>query len=250
MGNTIGMIEAQLNMFDVAVIVIVLLSTVLAFFRGFVREVLSLGAWVGAAIITVYAFEPVAEVLKPHASRDMVAYLLAGVGTYLVTLLGISLFNALIIRYLKSGEEVGMLDNFLGLGFGALRGAFIISLGYLVLSLVIDEKNPPDWVENAATREFAREGALILAAVAPGYMEDISSLTNSLKDKNADEEGEADGAATAEALEEGINDAVRSTEDYLFGEPDSNAPAGREKTYSDEERTLMDNLMRSRTDDN
>lgn len=177
------MIEASLNMFDAVVILVFLLSTLLAFFRGFVREVLSLGAWLGAAVITIYAFEPVSNALKEHTSKPMVAYLLGGLGTYIVVLLGISIFNAVIVRYIKSGSDVGMLDNLLGLGFGALRGAFIISLGYLVLTLIVDEENPPSWVKGAQTRPFAQKGALVLASIAPGYLEDISSLSEKLKAK-------------------------------------------------------------------
>jgi membrane protein required for colicin V production len=180
------MIEAQLNMFDAVVILVFLLSTLLAFFRGFVREVLSLGAWLGAAVITIYAFEPVSNMLKKHTDKDMVAYLLGGLGTYIVVLLTISIINAVIIRYIKSGSEVGMLDNLLGLGFGALRGAFIISLGYLVLTLVVDEDSPPDWMKHAQTRPIAQSGALAIAKIAPTYLEDISSLSEKLKNKESD----------------------------------------------------------------
>jgi uncharacterized membrane protein required for colicin V production len=80
-----------------------------------------------------------------------------------------------------------MLDNLLGLGFGALRGAFIVSLGYLVLSLVVDEENPPEWIKGAQTRPFAQKGALMLAAIAPGYLEEISSMSEKMK---AEKEGE------------------------------------------------------------
>ena len=218
------MIEAQLNMFDAVVILVFMLSTVLAFFRGFVREVLSLGAWVGAAVITIYAFEPVAEMLKSHVSRNLVAYLIAGVGTYLATLLTISIINAFIIRYVKSGAEVGMLDNFLGLGFGALRGAFIVSLGYLVLTLVIDE-DKTDWVKHAATRDIAKKGALVLSSIAPGYLEDISSLKESMEESDDEEED------------------TSSTTTSATTKPRESAG------YSKGDRIMLDNLIGSRVDE-
>lgn len=228
------MIEAQLNMFDVVVIVVLLLSTILAFFRGFVREVLSLGAWVGAAVVTIYAFEPVANMLKEHTSRDVVAYFLAGVGTYIVTLFSISLFNALIIRYVKSGAEVGMLDNFLGLMFGGLRGLFIVSLGYLVLSLVIDAENPPEWVEQAQTKPIAQQGAIVLANIAPGYLEDISSLRDTLKGQQ-EEDGEDEEEPKT------VLDSVIEEGDYLFG-----GKKREEKGYSSKERQQLENVYKSR----
>jgi len=47
------MVDAQLNYFDMAIYSIMALSCIFAFFRGFVKEILSLIAWIGAAFITV-----------------------------------------------------------------------------------------------------------------------------------------------------------------------------------------------------
>ncbi len=214
------MIEAHFNMFDAVVILIFLLSTLLAFFRGFVREVLSLGAWLGAAIITIYAFEPVSNHLQAGGTKPTVSYLLAGLGVYITVLLVISIINAVIVRYIKSGSEVGMLDNLLGLGFGALRGAFIISLGYLVLTLVVpDEENPPKWMKEAQTRPLAQRGALFLASIAPGYLEDISSLS----DKIRMSKGEDEASSNAE----------------------EDATPEDSQGYSTQQRQLLENIMNS-----
>ncbi len=64
------MIETHLNIFDAAVLGIMALSCLFAFYRGFVREVLSLGAWIGAGIITIYYFPQVAEKLQPHFQKS------------------------------------------------------------------------------------------------------------------------------------------------------------------------------------
>src|SRR5438045_1137345 len=116
------MIDTHINMFDVIVIGILLLSCLFAFFRGLVREVLSLSAWIGAAMVTLYFFTDVADKFKPHFKSDVIA---GGVGAtclYIGALLGFSLLNMLILKFVKEGSEVGMLDNLLGLAFGALRG--------------------------------------------------------------------------------------------------------------------------------
>jgi len=189
---------------------------------------LSLGAWVGAGLITVYLFDDVVEWLKPHTTKDMVAYLIGGVGTYIATLLGFSIFNAMIIRYVKSGEEVGMFDNFLGMLFGVLRGAFIISLGYLVLSLVIDNDNPPAWVKQAITQPYAQKGAIMLANLAPGYLEDISSLGQKLEANMKKEEGSSDGE---------IN---------LMEAGENSLKVDSDKGYSDSQRQLLESIMKSR----
>ncbi|TMK28624.1 MAG: CvpA family protein, partial [Alphaproteobacteria bacterium] len=48
-----------MNPLDLGVIAIIVLSAIFAFARGFVREALSIIAWVGAAAITVFGFSTV-----------------------------------------------------------------------------------------------------------------------------------------------------------------------------------------------
>ena len=45
-----------MNAVDLGVLAVIALSAVFAFARGFVREALSIVAWVGAALITLYGF--------------------------------------------------------------------------------------------------------------------------------------------------------------------------------------------------
>lgn len=179
------MIEAHLTYFDMAVIGIMSLSCLFAFFRGFVKEVLSLGAWIGAGIITLYYFRDVAELIKPHVKNEMVAGGLATLSLYVTLLLVFSVFNSLIVRVMKEGSEVGILDNTLGLVFGAFRGAFIISLGYFMMMTMITEENAPDWLKDAHTRKYAERGAIILGKAAPDYLVELTSLQEKILEKQS-----------------------------------------------------------------
>ncbi|MGE0754087.1 MAG: CvpA family protein, partial [Alphaproteobacteria bacterium] len=124
------MIETSLNMFDIIVLSVMGISCLVAFFRGLVREILSLVAWVGAAIVTMQYFKPVMELTKGYFKSETVAAGAAVIGLYIAALVAFSLVNWLIIKAIKQGGDGGALDNMLGLGFGVLRGAIIISLGY------------------------------------------------------------------------------------------------------------------------
>ncbi|MEQ1790346.1 MAG: CvpA family protein, partial [Rickettsiales bacterium] len=170
------MIDAQLNYLDMAVIAIMLLSAIFAFFRGFVREILSLVAWIGAAYITIQFFPSFSESLQPHFKEDKTAAGCAILVLYIGSLIGFAIINRFIIKILKSGSGVGWVDNMLGLVFGTLRGAFIISLGFFIISVAIPENIHPQWFIDAKTRPYAEEGALILAKIAPDYMKELSSL--------------------------------------------------------------------------
>lgn len=182
------MIEAQLSAFDACVLGILAISTLVSFFRGFVKEVLSLGAWVGAGLVTIYYFPDVAQWLKPKFKNEMVATGFGTLGTYICALLLFSMINSIILKFLKSGSDVGVLDNTLGLMFGLFRGAFIISLGMLMLMMVWDPDNYPTWLKEAKTRPYAEKGAVILAKVAPGYLRDVNNLKDRLKGASPEEE--------------------------------------------------------------
>src|SRR5262249_17156325 len=134
------MVETQLNIFDSIIIGIMLLSSLLGFFRGFIREILSLGAWLGAAVLTIYFFNEAAEFAKHYIKNEKLAAGAGGAGLYITALVCLSILNAIIVRYLKTGTEVGVLDNMLGLIFGIARAAFIISLGFLILAFTLGEK--------------------------------------------------------------------------------------------------------------
>ena len=79
------------NVTDIAVIAAILLSGILAFVRGFFREVLSIGSWVAAFFAALYLY-PVAS---PYVSQllgwgDM-ADLVAGIAVFVVSVIVMSL---------------------------------------------------------------------------------------------------------------------------------------------------------------
>lgn len=180
------MVETTLNIFDLGVAVILGLSALLSFFRGFIREILSLGAWVGAAIITLYGFPHVAAWLEPQVKNTMVASGLAAMGTFMGSLILISLFNSLLLKYVKTGADVGLLDNGLGLMFGLARGALLISIAYFIMSTLLQEENYPDWVKEATTRPYVEDAAKWVAAVAPQYLKDMSPLDSAAPEPEGD----------------------------------------------------------------
>lgn len=186
--------QLSMNVFDAAILGVFCLSTIVAFFRGFMREVLSLVAWVGAAVITIYLFPQTTEFTKHYVKKETLAAGSAALGTYLCALITLSLINSIIIRYLKTGAEVGIIDNVLGLVFGAIRGAFIVSLAFLIMSAVVPnesnvlgsgppKKKYPEWMQTAITRPYLEEGAGILMKVAPGYLSDLEEIVQKQKER-------------------------------------------------------------------
>lgn len=127
-----------MNWVDAAFIAVVVLSAVVAYFRGLVREVLSLGAWVGAAVAAFLAREP----LRPHVSEWLEPPMLAdivGTGTvFLVVLIFLKIITNMIADRVQD-SMLGGVDRILGLVFGAVRGAFLLVLAYILAGMFAPE---------------------------------------------------------------------------------------------------------------
>lgn len=175
------MIEAQLNYFDMAVIGVLFLSCTFAFFRGFVKEILSLIGWVGSAVVAVAFFKPFALQLQPHFTSPLVATAFAVGVLYFGSLLGFAIISRFIIKILKSGSEIGIFDNILGFAFGALRGAFIISIAFFMISLVITSQNRPEWLEKAKTRPYVEKMTAVMVSIAPERFKALGDLQDKAK---------------------------------------------------------------------
>ncbi len=119
--------------FDWVVLFIVGLSTLFAFFRGVIREVIALLAWV-LGFIGAVAFTPVVGAMLPDiAGHPSVRYVIA----FALILIAALLLGALIAWPLSKAVRaagLGFVDRFLGSIFGLARGivlmlVFVVAAG-------------------------------------------------------------------------------------------------------------------------
>jgi membrane protein required for colicin V production len=182
------MIEGSINTFDLAVFGILALSALLSFFRGFLRELLSLATWVGAGLITLYYFPNVAEWMKEHVQSDLIASGFASLGTFVVALIGLSIFSSILLKYMKPAGEIGSLDNILGLAFGVARGLLLVAIGYYLMTLFLKEKDYPEWIESSFSKPYVQEVAGWIGQLAPSYLAEVAPKPGALEDTLEPEE--------------------------------------------------------------
>lgn len=182
---------SAINTIDAIVITVVGLSALIALFRGFVRELLSLAALVIASSLTVAFTDDLANVLKGRFESEWVAYGIAGVGLFIGSLIGLGIVNHFIVKAVKE-SEFKTFDRSLGLMFGLLRGAFVVSLGFLAGTILIEENDYPDWLKEAKTLGAMKMGSEILSGIAPEYTQQLRDVGKVSK-KNAEEKGKAIG---------------------------------------------------------
>jgi membrane protein required for colicin V production len=130
-----------MTLFDYAVLTIVGASVLLSIFRGFVREVLALAAWVIAFIAAGLLGTVVAGWLATSISDESVRVLVAFVAVFLATLISMSLI-ALAVSGLMRKAGLGLEDRVLGSFFGLARGMLIVMLLVLLAGLTALPRQP------------------------------------------------------------------------------------------------------------
>lgn len=159
-----------MNGLDYAVIGVILLSALFAFVRGFVREALSIVAWAGAALITLYGFHFAYRLAVRQVQTPLLAELIAGAGLFLGSLIVLTIITGLLARLL-SPTSLSPIDRTLGLVFGLARGAVVVCLAFLLLDISVPTKDQPGWVKQAKSTPLLQQGANALRTLLPASLQ-------------------------------------------------------------------------------
>ena len=140
-----------ITLLDIILIGVMLISALLAMIRGFMREVLSIASWVIAAGATLYSFTKVLPFAKSYFNNDIVATAVVLGGTFLGTLLIVSIIT---VRFsdMVLDSRVGALDRTLGFLFGLGRGLIIVVVAFLFFAWLVPDRSQPEWIRSAKSR--------------------------------------------------------------------------------------------------
>ena len=128
---------------DGVVALVVIVSGILAYSRGFVRETLAIAGWIIAAI-AAFIFAPKAEPLVREIPvlRDFLAescelsIIAAFAGVFAVALVAVSVFTPLFASAVQRSALSG-LDQGLGFLFGVARGLVLVAIALVVYDRVV-----------------------------------------------------------------------------------------------------------------
>jgi membrane protein required for colicin V production len=137
---------SQWMFLDYVVAAIILISTVVAFAKGLVREIVSLVALIGGFLLAAFYYPVLGGRLSEFCRTDTIANFVAFLGIFLGCLLIGAVISSVINRFLKAAS-LQWIDHLLGGVFGLLRGWAIASV--LVLGLIAFPIR-----ENPMTRSF------------------------------------------------------------------------------------------------
>jgi membrane protein required for colicin V production len=152
---------------DVGILALIAVSAVLSLFRGLIREVVALLGWVVAGWVSL-KFSPVlaahfAQFLSVPSLRLAIAFVVLLVGT----LVPFGVLNLLLGRLIAS-TGLGGTDRMLGVVFGIVRGAAIVTLLVMLAGLTPFPRDPW-WKGSRLLAEFTRLARLAIAQLPPEF---------------------------------------------------------------------------------
>jgi len=135
------------NIVDGIVLATVVISSLLAYARGLVREVMAIVGWIVAAI-AAFVFAPqvmplvkeipvVGSILADSCELSIIASFAA---VFAIALLIMSFFTPLLSSLINK-SMLGKLDQSLGFIFGVIRGIALIAIGFFAYNTVLSAES-------------------------------------------------------------------------------------------------------------
>ena len=174
-----------ITLLDIILLAVMLISGLLAMVRGFMREILSIGAWGIAALVTLYSYPRVLPFAKQYISSDMVAAGASVGAVFLLTLLIVSIITVRISDMVLE-SRVGALDRTLGFLFGLGRGLIIVVVAFLFFAWLVPDRSQPEWVRGAKSKVVLQSTGQWLMSMLPDDPE--STILKRLKRQKPEEQ--------------------------------------------------------------
>ncbi len=122
------------NWADYAILGIILFSALMSLIRGFVREAISLGAWIAAVWAAIHYSSTMAQIIAPYIKSPALRVPTAGFILLIAVLLIGGLIN-FIIGTLVDKTGLSSTDRVVGTVFGAGRGVLLVAVLLLLAQL-------------------------------------------------------------------------------------------------------------------
>jgi membrane protein required for colicin V production len=153
----------NLNYFDWFLIAILAWSTVMAFLRGLLLELFSLGGLIAGILLAAWNYHALAVILE----RVITAKTIANVIAFLLIAIGVMVLAAIVGRALHHTADaigLGFFDRIFGAVFGFLRGCL---LGVAVMMALTAFLPPVAAVSKSSLAPYFLAGAHAVSFVVP-----------------------------------------------------------------------------------
>jgi membrane protein required for colicin V production len=167
-----------MNLFDWFLVAILAYSTIMAFVRGIILELFSIGGLIVGILIASWNYNHVAEILERLITTPATAQIIA----FLLIVIGVMVLSTLLGKTLNRTAHaigLGFFDRLLGAVFGLARGCLF---GVAILMAIAAFRPHSAWVENSRLTPYFLAGVHAVSFVVPyGLQQQIMNGAMQLK---------------------------------------------------------------------
>ncbi|MDR3494613.1 MAG: CvpA family protein [Ancalomicrobiaceae bacterium] len=162
-----------ITLLDGIVLAVILISAILAMYRGFIREIFSIASWAAAAAAAYFLYKPILPVAKQYINNDYVA-LGVTVGVIFLAVLIVVSYITMKISDFVLDSSFGALDRSAGFLFGAARGLLLLVVAMMFFNWFVPEGQQPKWVSASKSKPVLKYlGDKLEAALPPDLAETV-----------------------------------------------------------------------------
>ena len=171
------------NIVDLVVISFILISCIVASYRGFIKEVFSMICWIAALMTAYYLHEKIKIELQEYINQKIIIDIVSFGIPFLIALF----ISNLISKWLSPKFSLpGLLffDKVGGFIFGVLRGIFFIVLLYLGFLYLLGKEQKPNVLLEAKTYNYIIKTANLVVKLFPvelNYKDENKDINNKEK---------------------------------------------------------------------
>jgi membrane protein required for colicin V production len=152
-----------MNLFDCFLIAVLGYSTIMAFLRGIILELFSLGGLIAGILLASWNYKHVAIILESLITAPAIAQIVA----FLLIIIAIMVLSTLLGKALNRTAHaigLGFFDRLLGALFGFARGCLF---GVAILMAIAAFLPHSGWIANSRLSSYFLAGAHAVSFVVP-----------------------------------------------------------------------------------
>ncbi len=206
--------------FDFVACAILLMSGLVGFARGATREVVTVTAFIAAAVGALFLLRFSGPLAHHFIHTTWLAHVAALIVGFIIIYIVVRLVGGRLTQGVRQTALSG-LDRILGFAIGLARGAVAIGILVILIRAATPPERMPHWFTHARIYPLANAAGSVLRSFAPKGMAMASHVAPSVEnaitadDANADEGESRTAAAPAAAGRHGNTDKERKALDDL-----------------------------------
>ncbi len=153
--------------FDVVLVILVLISTLLAFSKGIIRALLSIGGVIAGIIVASWNYRTAANGIGQWIQNRTLAEVLGFLVIFLLVVALVTWVAALLQKTVKA-VGLGFVDRLLGAVFGFVRGLLLGALAMMAFAAFAPDA---EWLKDSQLAPYFLQGAHALSFVVPAGFE-------------------------------------------------------------------------------